>query len=157
MNRLTLRNFITGALFIVTGLFFMFYPSDNHGLFLYFLLVFGVWEIGEGLSNVLDGSWKWETEEEKTVEQLKYEFRSEIIHVTIPILLSIVVEMFLASVELQVYTVIAYLLVWAVYVVNIIIYYYYEPFNNRRKERQMQRLSRTYQREEDSEAEDEEE
>lgn len=144
MNKATLKSLLTGVLLIFAGIFIMVFLSEGQGLVSYFCLVFGAWDLGDAVSNFIEGSWRKEDAEEMTLPQIRLQFKSDTIHLTIPIVLSILVEMFLNTGVQRLTTLIAYGIIWIVYMIMMFIFNSYEPLNQKRRKKNLRKLSYYY-------------
>jgi len=144
MNKETLKALLTGLLLIIAGISIMVFSSNDQGLVSYFCLVFGAWDLGDAVSNFLEGSWRKEDADEMTIPQIRLQFKSDTIHLTIPIVLSILVEMFLNTGVQRLTMLIAYGIIWIVYMIMMFIFNSYEPWNQKRSKKNMEKLSYYY-------------
>lgn len=124
MNRLTLQSLLTGLLFFVAGLIsYQFFSIRDDGLITYFFLVFGAWEFGDGLSDFIDGTWRKVRLPKFSLSDLHETFKSNVIQLTIPILMCIGVEVIMLDTQLG-YMAFAYIGVWAIYVFVVALFVY---------------------------------
>lgn len=85
--------------------------SNDGGLFAYILFVFGVWEIGVTISDYFfnDGE---DTDKERPWKEIVKKFKVDVIRITIPMLLSMVVEVVMGGTGFKIHTLMAYLFIF---------------------------------------------
>lgn len=115
----------TGIVLFFAGVFSLFLQINDEGLFAYVLLLFGVWEIGEVVSEYFFGDWTEEREPKKWTDLIK-SVKADAARITIPILLSMIVETGLVGEGLRMYTIVAYFITLAIYLAFVFGFAFYE-------------------------------
>lgn len=124
MTRQMKQTFFTGFTMFFIGLAFYIGNIQDGGIFSYVLLVFGAWEIGEVLSDYIYHS-KDETAEAHSTEswdELKNSMQKDMIHITFPMLTSMLADIFLVEETLRIVTIFAYIITLSIYLLFIYIF-----------------------------------
>lgn len=125
MIRETKKTAYTGVALFLAGVISLFLNINDDGLFAYILLAYGAWEIGEAASDYMFNNQKDQTEE-RSWEEVKREFKADTAKITIPMVLSMIVEVIMIGTGFRVYTFVAYVLTLIIYLVFIALFSYYE-------------------------------
>lgn len=125
MTRETKKTAYTGVALFLAGLISLFMHINDDGLFAYILLAYGAWEIGEAASDYLFGTQK-EDDERRTWKEIKQEFKADTAKITIPMVLTMIVEVIMIGTGLRLYTFVAYGLTLIIYLAFIAVFSYYE-------------------------------
>lgn len=125
MNIKNKQTMTTGIVLFFAGVFSLFLQINDEGLFAYVLLLFGVWEIGEFVSEYFFGDWSEDGEPRKWSDMIK-NVKADAARITIPILLSMIVEMGLVGEGLRMYTIVAYFIALAIYLAFVFGFAFYE-------------------------------
>ncbi|MCC5893872.1 MAG: hypothetical protein JJU16_00205 [Alkalibacterium sp.] len=124
MSRETKKTFITGTALFIAGVVSLFLQINDDGLFAYILLAYGAWEIGEAASD-----YYFNTQEEENVrswKEIKTGFKVDIAKITIPMILSMIVEVVMIGTGFRLFTFVAYVLTLIIYLLVIGIFAYVE-------------------------------
>lgn len=125
MTRETKKTAYTGVALFLAGVISLFMNINDDGLFAYILLAYGAWEIGEAASDYLFNNQKVQTED-RTWEEIKQEFKADTAKITIPMVLSMMVEVIMIGTGFRLYTFVAYILTLIIYLIFIAAFSYYE-------------------------------
>ncbi|MCP4297869.1 MAG: hypothetical protein GY786_19925 [Proteobacteria bacterium] len=131
MSRETKKTLITGTALFIAGVVSLFLQINDEGLFAYILLAYGAWEIGEGASDYF-----FNTQEEDTVrswEEIKTGFKADVAKITIPMVLTMIVEVVMIGTGFRLFTFVAYVLTLIIYLIFIGVFAYRELKNRPEK------------------------
>lgn len=124
MNRETMKTAVTGTVLFVAGVASLFLHINDDGLFAYILLAYGAWEIGEAASDYYFGD--QDEEEDRNWEEIKNGFKADVAKITIPLILTMLVEVVMIGTGFRLFTFIAYILTLIIYLMFIGIFSYFE-------------------------------
>ena len=124
MNRETMKTAVTGTVLFVAGVVSLFLHINDDGLFAYILLAYGAWEIGEAASDYYFGD--QDEEEGRNWEEIKNGFKADVARITIPLILTMLVEVVMIGTGFRLFTFIAYILTLIIYLMFIGIFSYFE-------------------------------
>lgn len=124
MNRETMKTAVTGTVLFVAGVVALFLHINDDGLFAYILLAYGAWEIGEAASDYYFGN--RDEEEDRSWEEIKNGFKADVAKITIPLILTMLVEVVMIGTGFRLFTFIAYVLTLIIYLMFIGIFSYFE-------------------------------
>lgn len=125
MTRETKKTAYTGVALFLAGVLSLFMHINDDGLFAYILLAYGAWEIGEAFSDYLFSTQKEDTNE-RTWEEVKREFKADTAKITIPMILTMIVEVVMIGTGFRLLTFVAYILTLMIYLIFIAAFSYYE-------------------------------
>ncbi|GEN50826.1 hypothetical protein [Alkalibacterium pelagium] len=124
MNRETMKTAVTGTVLFVAGVVSLFLHINDDGLFAYILLAYGAWEIGEAASDYYFGDQS--EDEDRSWEEIKNGFKADVAKITIPLILTMLVEVVMIGTGFRLFTFIAYVLTLIIYLMFIGIFSYFE-------------------------------
>ncbi|EXJ22734.1 hypothetical protein ADIAL_1849 [Alkalibacterium sp. AK22] len=123
MNRETKKTAVTGLALFLSGVVSLFLSINDDGIFAYILLAYGAWEIGEAVSNYWFDD---QEEEERTVEEMKNGFKADVAKITLPTVLSMIVEILMIGNGFRLFTFVAYILTLIIYLLFIAVFTFFE-------------------------------
>lgn len=124
MNRETMKTAVTGTVLFVAGVVSLFLHINDDGLFAYILLAYGAWEIGEAASDYYFCD--QDEDEDRSWEEIKNGFKADVAKITIPLILTMLVEVVMIGTGFRLFTFIAYVLTLIIYLMFIGIFSYFE-------------------------------
>lgn len=116
------QTLFTGLALFIAGVFFHMGSWNDEGLMSYVLLVFGAWELGEALSQYF---FKGEEEEKISWKEKIEQMKRSVVHISVPMLTSMLIEMVMVEDSLRLVTVGAYILTLAIYILFILGFLFY--------------------------------
>lgn len=131
MNRETKKTFVTGTALFIAGVVSLFLQINDDGLFAYILLAYGAWEIGEAASDYYFND--QEEDEVRSWKAIKTGFKADVAKITIPMVLSMIVEVVMIGTGFRLFTFVAYVLTLIIYLLFIGVFAYIELKNNKKK------------------------
>lgn len=124
MSKETKKTIVTGTALFIAGVVSLFLQINDEGLFAYILLAYGAWEIGEGASDYF-----FNKKEEDTVrswEEIRTGFKADVAKITIPMILTMMVEVIMIGTGFRLFTFVAYVLTLGIYLIIIGVFAYKE-------------------------------
>lgn len=125
MTRETKKTAYTGVALFLAGVISFFLNINDDGLFAYILMAYGAWEIGEAVSDYIFSNQKEEIGN-RSWEDVKREFKADTAQITIPMVLTMLVEVIMIGTGFRFYTFFAYILTLIIYLIFIALFSYYE-------------------------------
>lgn len=141
MSRETRKTSVTGVALFLAGVVSLFLHINDEGLFAYILIAYGVWDIGEAASDYF-----FENQEEDKVrswKEVKNGFKADVAKITIPMILSMIVEVVMIGTGFRLYTFVAYILTLIIYLLFIGVFTYSELKNRTKRNALLRNFEKT--------------
>lgn len=126
MRRQTKQTMIRGFSLFLAGVIGLTLQTNDKGLSAYFLLLFGIWDIGDVIADYFFNDEVEDTDKERPWKEVMKKFKVDVARMIIPMLLSMMVELVMNDTGSSVYTLVAYLLVLFIYLLFIGIFTFFE-------------------------------
>ncbi|WP_161878397.1 hypothetical protein [Alkalibacterium sp. MB6] len=126
MTRETKKTLMTGMALFLAGVVSLFTKVNDDGLFAFILLAYGAWELGEVISDYFCSDVAEEEEEERSSKDLMNEFKLDTIRISIPMFLSMLVEIVMIGTGFRLFTLLAYVVTLLIYILFIGLFALYE-------------------------------
>lgn len=126
MSKETKQTLIRGLTFFLGGLIGLNLQTNDQGLSGYFLLLFGIWEIGDVIANYFFNEEVEYADKEKSRKEIMKKFKVDVARTTIPMVLSMMAELVISDPGIRVHTITAYLVVLVIYLFFIGLFTFFE-------------------------------
>lgn len=126
MRRQTKQTMIRGLSLFLAGIIGLTLQTNDKGLSAYFLLTFGIWEIGDVIADYFFNDEEEDTDKERPWKEVMKKFKVDVARMIILMLLSMMVELVMNDTGFSVHTLVAYLLVLFIYLLFIGIFTFFE-------------------------------